>query len=117
MGIGTRVVYNEVKLQANHVLSNEPGYYEDGKFGIRIENLVVVQPAKTAYQFGGVKYLRFETLTMVRSRFSFSPLSRFSPFALYPARPVTRRIWLTRSTSSSVPDFDNLARAVADVAL
>ncbi|GAA5853198.1 hypothetical protein JCM8547_000238 [Rhodosporidiobolus lusitaniae] len=64
MGIGTRVAYNDVKLAENHVLSNEPGYYHDGSFGIRIENLVVVQPAKTAHQFGGVKYLKFETLTM-----------------------------------------------------
>ncbi|GAA6018152.1 hypothetical protein JCM10207_006095 [Rhodosporidiobolus poonsookiae] len=64
MGIGTRVAYNDVKLAPNQVLSNEPGYYEDGSFGIRIENLVVVQPAKTAHQFGGVRYLRMETLTM-----------------------------------------------------
>ena len=28
-------------LQAGMVVSNEPGYYEDGKFGIRIENLLV----------------------------------------------------------------------------
>ena len=27
------------------VVSNEPGYYEDGAFGIRIENLLVRRPA------------------------------------------------------------------------
>jgi Xaa-Pro aminopeptidase len=27
------------------ILSNEPGYYREGHFGIRIENLLVVQPA------------------------------------------------------------------------
>ena len=27
------------------ILSNEPGYYREGAFGIRIENLIVVQPA------------------------------------------------------------------------
>ncbi|BGP19534.1 hypothetical protein JCM10213v2_007629 [Rhodosporidiobolus nylandii] len=64
MGIGTRIAYNDVKLAPNQVLSNEPGYYQDGEFGIRIENLVVVRPAKTAHQFGGVKYLKMETLTM-----------------------------------------------------
>ncbi|GAA5979602.1 hypothetical protein JCM11641_007883 [Rhodosporidiobolus odoratus] len=64
MGIGTRVAYNDVKLAANQVISNEPGYYQDGEFGIRIESLVVVQPAKTPYQFGGVKYFKMETLTM-----------------------------------------------------
>lgn len=44
--------------------SNEPGYYEDGEFGIRIENLCITVPKQTPYQFGGKKYLGFETVTM-----------------------------------------------------
>jgi len=39
------------------IVSNEPGYYEDGKFGIRIENLLVVKKDK--------KNLKFENLTLV----------------------------------------------------
>ncbi|WP_440924071.1 M24 family metallopeptidase [Candidatus Pelagibacter sp.] len=31
---------NSVKIQSGMILSNEPGYYKQGKFGIRIENLV-----------------------------------------------------------------------------
>ena len=34
---------NFVKLQAGMVVSNEPGYYEKNKFGIRIENLIYVK--------------------------------------------------------------------------
>ena len=34
-----------IPLQAGMILSNEPGYYREGAFGIRIENLLVVQPA------------------------------------------------------------------------
>ncbi|MFD3191115.1 aminopeptidase P family protein [Sedimentitalea sp. HM32M-2] len=34
-----------VPLQPGMILSNEPGYYREGAFGIRIENLLVVQPA------------------------------------------------------------------------
>ncbi|KPV71498.1 uncharacterized protein RHOBADRAFT_40316 [Rhodotorula graminis WP1] len=64
MGIGTRVAYNDVKLEPHQILSNEPGYYHDGAFGIRIENLVCVVPAKTEHSFGGVKYLAMEHLTM-----------------------------------------------------
>jgi Xaa-Pro aminopeptidase len=45
---------------------SEPGYYEDGKFGIRIENIVVVQSAKTPNNFGGKEYYKFEHVTMVR---------------------------------------------------
>lgn len=44
----------------------EPGYYEDGRFGIRIENVMVVVPTSTSYQFGGTQYLRLDNLTLVR---------------------------------------------------
>ena len=57
-----------MQLEPHQILSNEPGYYHDGAFGIRIENLVCVVPAKTEHSFGGVKYLAMEHLTMVRPR-------------------------------------------------
>jgi Xaa-Pro aminopeptidase len=40
------------------VLSNEPGYYKEGEYGIRIENLMLVKESKTK------GFLEFETLTM-----------------------------------------------------
>jgi Xaa-Pro aminopeptidase len=36
---------SETPLKPGMILSNEPGYYREGHFGIRIENLLVVQPA------------------------------------------------------------------------
>jgi len=45
-------------------LSNEPGFYEDGKFGIRLENVVLVKEVKTERNFGGKGYLGFEHVTM-----------------------------------------------------
>ena len=51
------------------VVSNEPGYYEDGAFGIRIENLLICKAADTQYRFGGEAYYNFERLT-------FCPLQR-----------------------------------------
>src|SRR6185437_3932547 len=33
-------------LEPGMIISNEPGYYKAGEFGIRIENLVVVEPRK-----------------------------------------------------------------------
>lgn len=45
------------------ILSNEPGYYKQGHFGIRIENLVLVESRKIEGAEGG--YLGFETLTFV----------------------------------------------------
>lgn len=43
----------------------EPGYYEDGKFGIRLENIERVVPAETKYKLPIRKFLTFETVTMV----------------------------------------------------
>jgi Xaa-Pro aminopeptidase len=50
------------------VLSNEPGYYRPGHFGIRIENLVFVHPAESI-PGGDAPMLGFETLT-------FCPIDR-----------------------------------------
>ncbi|KAK8201470.1 peptidase M24 [Phyllosticta paracitricarpa] len=65
IGIGTRVQYSEVSLAVGNVISDEPGYYEDGKFGIRIENVVVVREAQTPHRFGDKPYLGFEHVTLV----------------------------------------------------
>ena len=46
---------NNIKLEEGMILSNEPGYYETNKFGIRLENLVFIKKYK--------KKLRFENLT------------------------------------------------------
>ncbi|KAI5457921.1 putative Xaa-Pro aminopeptidase P [Mariannaea sp. PMI_226] len=65
IGIGTRVQFAEVALAPGNVISNEPGYYEDGKFGIRIENVIVVKEVKTKHSFGDKPFLGFEHVTMV----------------------------------------------------
>jgi Xaa-Pro aminopeptidase len=51
-----------VALQPGMILSNEPGFYLNGEYGIRLENLVLVRPA----DFGAQKrkFLWFETLTL-----------------------------------------------------
>ena len=48
--------FNKIKIREGMILSNEPGYYKKGKFGIRIENLMYVKKYKTK--------LRFENLTL-----------------------------------------------------
>ena len=48
--------FNNIKIHEGMILSNEPGYYKKGKFGIRIENLVYVKKFK--------KKLMFENLTL-----------------------------------------------------
>jgi Xaa-Pro aminopeptidase len=55
---------SDVPLEPGMILSNEPGYYREDAFGIRIENLVVVEEAP-ALPGGDAhrKMLRFRTLT------------------------------------------------------
>ena len=48
-------------LEKGMILSNEPGYYRAGKFGIRIENLITVTAAKAEE---GREMFAFETLTL-----------------------------------------------------
>ena len=47
----------KIKLKPGHVISNEPGFYKKGKFGIRIENMIYVKQIKNK--------VFFENLTMV----------------------------------------------------
>ncbi len=54
-----------VPLEPGMILSNEPGYYREGAFGIRIENLVAVQEAPVLPGGDDREMLDFETLTWV----------------------------------------------------
>ena len=56
---------SDVPLQPGMILSNEPGYYREGAFGIRIENLIVVQEAPALQGADDRAMLAFETLTWV----------------------------------------------------
>ena len=54
---------NTQPLEPGMIVSNEPGYYKTGAYGIRIENLQVVTPA-AEIEGGERPMLGFETLTM-----------------------------------------------------
>jgi Xaa-Pro aminopeptidase len=58
---------SDQELLPGMILSNEPGYYKEGAYGIRIENLVLVEQRQLDGQEG--EYLGFETLT-------FAPLDK-----------------------------------------
>ncbi len=55
---------SEVPLDPGMILSNEPGYYREGQFGIRLENLIVVIPAPALPDADMRVQLAFETLTL-----------------------------------------------------
>ena len=52
---------SDIPLQPGMILSNEPGYYREGAFGIRLENLIVVREVASG---DGRDMLGFETLTL-----------------------------------------------------
>ncbi|WP_170548066.1 MULTISPECIES: aminopeptidase P family protein [Ruegeria] len=78
---------SHVPLQPGMILSNEPGYYREGAFGIRIENLVVVQEAP-ALPGGDAEraMLNWRTLTYV---------------------PIDRRLIVTDMLTSAERDWLN----------
>ncbi len=86
-----------VAFEPGMILSNEPGYYREGAFGIRIENLVVVQKARDLATADRRKMLEFETI-------SFTPIDR----NLIEGAMLTRaeRDWINRYHSET---FDKIA--------
>ena len=65
--VGSSQPGGDEPLRAGMILSNEPGYYKTGEYGIRIENLVLVVPI--AVDGAEKEVLGFETLT-------FAPIER-----------------------------------------
>ena len=56
---------NPTALEVGHIISDEPGIYRTGKWGIRTENLITVIPAKqTKATTTEDEWLAFETLTL-----------------------------------------------------
>jgi Xaa-Pro aminopeptidase len=52
-----------VPLAEGNVMSNEPGYYKEGEYGMRIENVIVVK-RDDEFSTPEVPFLKFETITM-----------------------------------------------------
>ncbi|HWH16738.1 MAG TPA: aminopeptidase family protein P, partial [Allosphingosinicella sp.] len=65
--VGSSQPGGDEPLRAGMFLSNEPGYYKTGEYGIRIENLVLVE--KREIEGAEKEMLGFETLT-------FAPIDR-----------------------------------------
>ncbi|CCC66849.1 hypothetical protein NCAS_0A02910 [Naumovozyma castellii] len=64
IGVGIKPHLAQFPLQAGNIISNEPGYYKDDEYGIRIENDMVVKEA-VGLEFGDKKFLKFENITLV----------------------------------------------------
>lgn len=95
---------SEVPLDPGMILSNEPGYYREGAFGIRIENLLVVVEAPALPGADAREMLSFETLTYV-------PIDR--RLILRDALSRAERDWLNAYHAKT---YEMLADAVSESA-
>lgn len=97
------------------IISNEPGYYEDGNFGIRIENLLIVTEKSELGEFSGRKFLGFEKLTHIPiqtklidkdllTRKEIEWINRYHKEVYNKVFPLLQsdmaRLWLTEATKS-----------------
>ena len=71
--------FNTIRLQQGMILSNEPGYYRKGKFGIRIENLLYIKRDNKKLSFVNltlapvdIDLINFELLTKKEKNYLFS---------------------------------------------
>jgi Xaa-Pro aminopeptidase len=87
-----------VPLQAGMILSNEPGYYVEGEYGIRIENLVVVRESATEGM------LEFETLTLAPIDRSLVEVSLLTEAELGWLNDYHEEVWQTLSPLLSESD-------------
>uniref|UniRef100_A0A336MJJ6 CSON002645 protein n=2 Tax=Culicoides sonorensis TaxID=179676 RepID=A0A336MJJ6_CULSO len=114
-GIGIRPMPDDPGLQENMFLSNEPGYYEDGQFGIRLEDIVLVKQANSKW-FKTQGALTFETITMcpiqtkmidvsLLTENELQTLNNYHALVFNTLKPLLEKIgdhrtleWLTRET-------------------
>jgi len=87
---------SDLPLEPGMIVSNEPGYYRAGAFGIRIENLLAVQPAAPVPGGDDRDMLAFETLTLA---------------------PIDRRMLIPGALSGAERDWLNAyhARVLAEI--
>ena len=91
---------NKVKIQEGMILSNEPGYYKKGSYGIRIENLVYVKKIKNKICFKNLTLapiekdlINFNLLTKLEKNYLFKyHLDVYSKLSKYLS--LNERKWL-----------------------
>jgi len=100
--------YDKNILQENMILSNEPGFYKAGHFGIRIENMMqVVRKKTTAKKILGFEVLTFvpfcdeliqmESLNELEKQWIKAYYQQILKF-VYPKVDVKTKLWLSKQT-------------------
>jgi Xaa-Pro aminopeptidase len=99
-------------LEPGMIISNEPGYYRTGEYGIRIENLVLVREAG---EIPGAErpMLEFETLTLAPIDRNLIDVTMLSPVERSWVDEYHARVYATLADRLDVAERDWLAEAAA----
>lgn len=104
---------SEVPLEPGMILSNEPGYYREGAFGIRLENLVVVtqadppeggDPQREMFRFDTLTYVPLETALIDTAMLSQAEIDWIDTYHAETRQHLRDRLtpearrWLDRAT-------------------
>ena len=63
---------NNVNFEEGMIVSNEPGYYEKDKFGIRIENLIYVKEKNNKLSFENLTMAPIEKDLIIRKKLNLN---------------------------------------------
>ena len=95
-----------VSLKPGMIISNEPGYYKDKSFGIRIENLVLVKQSslKNFYDFETLSLFPYEQNLINKSLLSLNQINWINNYhqsvykKLSPLLENNHKTWLLKKT-------------------
>jgi Xaa-Pro aminopeptidase len=108
-----RMEYRPAPLHAGMTVTDEPGVYLEGQFGVRIENVLLVQPWQET-DFG--RFLQFETLTLCPIDTAPLDISLLNPEELQWLNDYHQLVYDRLAPHLDAPDRDWLRSATAPIA-
>ena len=108
-----RMEYRPAPLHAGMTVTDEPGIYIEGQFGVRIENVLLTQPWRET-DFG--RFLQFETLTLCPIDTAPLDISLLTPEELRWLNDYHQLVYDRLAPHLDAPDRDWLCSATAPIA-
>lgn len=108
-----RMEYRPAPLHAGMTVTDEPGIYIEGQFGVRIENVLLTQPWRET-DFG--RFLQFETLTLCPIDTAPLDISLLTPEELRWLNDYQQLVYDRLAPHLDAPDRDWLCSATAPIA-
>lgn len=108
-----RMEYRPAPLHAGMTVTDEPGIYIEGQFGVRIENVLLTQPWRET-DFG--RFLQFETLTLCPIDTAPLDISLLTPKELRWLNDYHQLVYDRLAPHLDAPDRDWLCSATAPIA-